>query len=183
MSEDGVVEHLDVAKDCAAGFLPCRIGLFANALTLEQLEEALRYGIVVAIASPAHAGLQVVARKKALPFIAGELAALIGMHNDGIARFSAPHSHVQGIKSQLGINAAAGGPANNLPPVQVKHCRQIQPAFMRGNVGGACNPGCVGRTDGELLLQEIGGNYGSSTAPWAWPSAVTSLGLQSFMAQ
>lgn len=45
MSANGVVEHLNVAKDCAAGFLPCRIGLFANALTLEQLEEALSYGV------------------------------------------------------------------------------------------------------------------------------------------
>ena len=94
MSADGVVEHLDVAKDCAACFLPCRIGLFADAFTLEQLEEALRHGVVVAIAPSAHAGLQVVARQEALPFMAGELTALIGMHNDPIAGSSASDGHV-----------------------------------------------------------------------------------------
>ncbi len=49
---------------------------------LEQLEEALRHTVVVVITSPAHAGLQIVARQEALPFMTGELTTLIGMHND-----------------------------------------------------------------------------------------------------
>ena len=39
MSADGVVEHLNVAKNIAACFLPCRIDVLADALTLQQLEE------------------------------------------------------------------------------------------------------------------------------------------------
>ena len=46
--------------------MPHRIGLFADAFTLEQLEEAIRNSFVVAIASSAHAGLQLVARQEAL---------------------------------------------------------------------------------------------------------------------
>lgn len=78
--------------------LPCRIGLFASAFTLEQLEEALRHGVVVAIASSAHAGLQVVARQEALPFMAGELTALIGMDNDRIAGFGYAPSRLNGVR-------------------------------------------------------------------------------------
>ena len=73
MSADGVVEHLDVAEDIAACFLPCGIGFSANAFTFEQLEETLRHGIVVTVTSSAHAGFQVVATQETLPFMTGEL--------------------------------------------------------------------------------------------------------------
>lgn len=183
MSADGVIEHLDVAKNCAARFLPCRIGVFANALTLEQLEETLRHGVVVAIASPAHAGLQVVACEEALPFMAAELAALIGMRNDRIAGPSPPDSHVQGIKSQLGVNAAARGPANYWPGIQVDQRSQVQPALVRSDIRDVGDPGGIGFTDFQLLLQQVRRNYGCSTAPWTWPLAIASSCLQSFMTQ
>lgn len=57
MSADGVVKHLNVAKDIAIRFLPSGIDMLADALTLEQLEEAFCHSVVMAIATPAHAGL------------------------------------------------------------------------------------------------------------------------------
>ncbi len=55
-----VVEHLDVFKDG----LPCGFaGLIAgaaDAFPLEELEVAFRDSIVVAVASAAHAGIQIV---------------------------------------------------------------------------------------------------------------------------
>lgn len=104
MSADGVVEHFDVAKDCAACLRPAGIRLFSDSFALEQLEEAFRHCVVMAVASPAHAGLQVMAEHKALPFMAGELAALVGVHDDCLARPSAPDGHVQRIQSQLRVN-------------------------------------------------------------------------------
>ena len=77
MSADGVVEHFNVAKHIAACFLPCRIDVLADALTFEQLEEAFSNGVVMTVASPAHAGLQVVAGQEPLPFITCKLAALV----------------------------------------------------------------------------------------------------------
>ena len=57
MSADGVVKHFNVAKHIAACFLPGRINVLADALTLEQLEEAFCHSVVMAVAAPAHAGL------------------------------------------------------------------------------------------------------------------------------
>lgn len=159
MSADGVVEHLDVIEDVATRFLPCCVGLLANALTFEQLEEALRHCIVVAVASPAHTGLEVVIRQKALPLMTCELATLIGMHNDRITGSSAPDRHVQGIKSYLGVNAAANGPANDLPGVQIDHHSQVQPPFVRGDIRDVGDPGDISLTDFELLLQQVGSNH------------------------
>lgn len=121
MSADRVVEHFDEAKDCAASFLPCRKDLFSNAFTLGQLGEAPRHDVVVADSLPAHAGLQVLARQEALPFMTGELTAPIGIHNDDILGPSAPDCHVQGIKSQSGVNAAACGATNDLLGAQVDY--------------------------------------------------------------
>ena len=73
----GVVEHLDVVKDISTGVLPGWVDLAANPLTFEQLEEALGHGVVVAVATPAHAADQVVVPQKTLPVMPCELTALI----------------------------------------------------------------------------------------------------------
>ena len=77
MSADGVVKHLNVAKHIAARFLLGRINVFSNALTLEQLEEAFCHSVVMAVASPAHVGLQVVTNQKLLLLMACKLASLV----------------------------------------------------------------------------------------------------------
>ena len=73
----GVVEHLDVVKDISTGILPGWVDLAANPLTFEQLEEALGHGVVVAVATPAHAADQVVVPQETLPVMPCELTALI----------------------------------------------------------------------------------------------------------
>ena len=55
-----VVEHLDVVEDIGLGGIARRIDLAADAFALEQLEEALGHGVVVAVAASAHAGDQLV---------------------------------------------------------------------------------------------------------------------------
>ena len=75
--------------------------------------------------------LQEVAPKKAPPFMAGELIALIGRRKDVTLALSAPDSHVQASSANLSVNAAASRPVNDLPRAQVNHHGQVQPAFMR----------------------------------------------------
>ena len=69
----GVIEHLDVVEDIDAGIAACGVDLLADALALEQLEEALGHGVVVAVAAPAHAADEVVVTQKGLPLMPGEL--------------------------------------------------------------------------------------------------------------
>lgn len=115
MSPDGVVEHLDVIEDVLAGRITGCIDPAADALAFEQLEEALGYGVIVAIASPAHATHQIVRLQERLPVVAAELAALIGMHGDGVLRLAPLHGHQQGVEGQFPVHARLHGPVNDLP--------------------------------------------------------------------
>ena len=118
-----VVEHLDVVKDIAPGLMPCGVYLFADALALEQLEEAFSYGVVVAVAASAHACLQTVALQEALPGLAGKLTALLRVDQHCVVWGSAPNGHQQCVQHQLRINAAAHGPTHDMPGEQVQNYR------------------------------------------------------------
>ncbi len=51
----GVTGYLDVAEHVLPCFLACSVGPAPYPLTLEEIEEAHRYGIVMAIVAPAPA--------------------------------------------------------------------------------------------------------------------------------
>ena len=110
MTTSGVIEHFDVVEDIAAGSLPGGIGFTADALTFEQLEETLCDSVVMAVAPSAHAGLQFVALEEVLPFMASELAALVGMNQHRFAGPAPPDGHQQGVQGQLGVDAVVHGP-------------------------------------------------------------------------
>ena len=68
-----VVEHLDVIEHISFGIIACPVDLATYSLALEQLEETLGYGVVVAVTPAAHARDQVVLAQEVLPVVAGEL--------------------------------------------------------------------------------------------------------------
>lgn len=55
-----VVDHFDVVEGIGLGAIARRIDLATDVPMLEQLQEALDHGVVVAIAASAYAGHQVV---------------------------------------------------------------------------------------------------------------------------
>ena len=83
-----VVEQLDVIEDIRPAFIVRGVDPTLDALPLEQLEEALGDGVVVAIAATAHAADDAVSREEGLPLMAGELAALIGMKDQAWRRLA-----------------------------------------------------------------------------------------------
>ena len=72
-----VIDHLDIVEYIGSRIAAGRIDLPADALTFEQLEEAFDHGVVVDVASPAHAANQVVLPQERLPLVPGELTGLI----------------------------------------------------------------------------------------------------------
>lgn len=74
-----VVEHLDLVEHILARFIPRSIGPAPDPLALEQVEEALDHGIVLAIPTPAHGVSQIVVPQEARSLHAGELGALVRM--------------------------------------------------------------------------------------------------------
>lgn len=76
VSPRGVIEHLDVVEDIGARIAVSCIHLAADTLALEQLEETLYYGVVVAIAPAARASEQVVRTQEHLLLVPSELTTL-----------------------------------------------------------------------------------------------------------
>ena len=55
-----VIEKLDVIEDVCTSLLTGCIGFTPYAFSLEELEEALRHGIIITVPPAAHAGFQIV---------------------------------------------------------------------------------------------------------------------------
>lgn len=161
-----VVEHLDVVEDIGLGIGSRGVGLAAHALALEQLEEALDHRVVVAVAAPAHAADQLVGLQELLPFFAGELTALVRVQQNRRFGLAAPQRHDQRAQHQIGVDARAHAPADDLAREQVQHHGQVQPALVRADVGDVGHPGLVGLLDLELALQVM-----STPNPTPWTEA------------
>ena len=56
MATFSIVEHLDVVEQVRPGFGSCSVDFPSNPFLLQAAEERLRDGIVMAVASSAHAG-------------------------------------------------------------------------------------------------------------------------------
>ena len=92
-----IVEHLDVFEHIPSGGSACGISLSPDPLAFQELEEALSDGVVVTVPASAHAGFQIMVFQKRLPFMASELASLIGMDRHLALRLSSPHGHQQSL--------------------------------------------------------------------------------------
>ncbi|AGN88302.1 hypothetical protein H650_00340 (plasmid) [Enterobacter sp. R4-368] len=74
-----VVEHFNVIEDIGPGQIPGFIDALSDPFFFQRTEERLRYRIIPAVATPAHARGQVIGPAEALPVVAAVLAALIAM--------------------------------------------------------------------------------------------------------
>jgi hypothetical protein len=79
MSPDGVIKHFDIIEHITPCLLAVRTDPSAYPLPLEQLEETLSHSIVMAVATSALAGYQVVCLQEMLPVVTAELATLTGL--------------------------------------------------------------------------------------------------------
>ena len=62
-----IVEHLDVVEDIRFGKIAGFIDPFLNSFLFQAAEEGLGDSVIPAVATPAHAGLEVVAAAKPQP--------------------------------------------------------------------------------------------------------------------
>ena len=68
----------------------------------------------MALATPTHAADKVVVAQEPLPFVSGELTALIRVDCDRVRGVATPKGHQQRIKDQSRVDAASHGPAHHL---------------------------------------------------------------------
>lgn len=87
-----VVKHLYVVEHVLPFGVAREICLPPYPFPFQELREALSDSIVMAITTPAHAGVQVVFAKEGLPLCAGELRTLDGMDHHLLFWCAPPNS-------------------------------------------------------------------------------------------
>jgi len=153
-----VVEHLDVIEHVLSGLVTRFVSAPPDALTLEEVEEALGHGVIVAVAPPAHGMLKIVGSGEGSPVHASELRALVRVDQHPPLWLAPPDCHVQGLKDDLGRLPALHRPAHHAAGVEVKHDSQIGKTFHGADVGNVCNPGAISLFHVELPVQRVGCN-------------------------
>ena len=80
-----IVEAFDVGKDIAFGVIPCCILPVMDELGFERVEEALHWGIVVAVGLAAHRSLEAGGPDRLTIILGGILNTPIGMVDQATA--------------------------------------------------------------------------------------------------
>lgn len=94
--------------------------------------------------------------KKVLPVAAGVLAPLVGVDDNPLLRFTAPHRHEKSLHYEVGVHPWLHRPTDNLTREEINYDGQEEPAFVGTDIGDIGNPSVVGALHGEILLKKIG---------------------------
>src|SRR5208337_1407504 len=146
----GVVDLVDETRkilcDVGEGFVGHRVDGF----DLERLHEALRLGIVVRIAAPAHRADQAVAKQGFPIALRSVLRTAVCVMDATWRRLSPLDRGVERGKRQADIDRAADCIADRSPRPGVEDHRNIGEALDDGDVRYVRNPELVGPVDRQL---------------------------------
>jgi hypothetical protein len=152
----GIVEALDVIEHVSFGFVTRAIGFALGSFGLQRGEEALhRRRVVPHVARPAHAADHAMIDQQALELLAGVLAALVGMMQQGVRFAATPDRHDQGIGDKLCRHARAHRPANDATGEQVNDHSYVEPAFRRPDIGEVSDPFAIGGGGFEAAVKNV----------------------------
>ena len=155
-----VVEDFDVVEE-GAGRLGTALKMGAvDEFFLERAPEALHGGVVVAVASAAHARRDFPGGEMLAVRLAGVLASSVGVVEQPRLGRTLFECHPQRVQRQVRLQVFAHRPADHTPAAQVEHARQIQPALGGGSVGDVRCPHFVGSLHRSLALPEPVGRDG-----------------------
>ena len=146
-------EH--IASCFRAGF----IDLIPYPFSLEQVEEALRDRVVMAVPMTAQGVFQIVRFEERHPIHAGDLGTLVGMHQYLVLWLSAPHRHESRLQDNVRGLTNLKRPTDNATGVEVDYGSQIGEALLRFYIGDVDYPNPVWRIYVDLPVQLVLDNY------------------------
>ncbi len=134
-----IIEALDVVVDLSRGKCPACVDALLDPLLLQTAKEGFGHCVVPTVATPTHAGFQVVRPAKAPPCIAATLRPLIGM-NQGVFGLASPHSHDERVQHEVLGQRGLGRPADDAARIEIHYDGQIEPAFPRAHILEVSDP-------------------------------------------
>ena len=124
-------------------------------LDLQRTEERFGHSVIPAIAFSAHRTAHAEGRELLLEVAAGVLAAAVRMKDQPRRGSSAEPGHAQCIDDQCPRHALAHREADDLTAEQIDDDREIEPAFLRPEIGDVAGPDTVRRFDAKVALQQV----------------------------
>ena len=77
VATDAIVEHVNVIGDLGRGDISSLVDSFLDPFLLQTAEEGFCHGVIPAVSTPAHTGLQMMCLAEAPPRITAKLRSLI----------------------------------------------------------------------------------------------------------
>jgi len=111
-----------------------------NKFDLERMKERLCYGIVVTISRSTHTLNTLMLCKHFAEPLSTVLKPSVRMHNEPGLWPTAQPCCAKGIYRQVVSQSVLHTPPDNTSGKHVKHDRQIQPTFLRGDIGDIRGP-------------------------------------------
>lgn len=93
MASNPVIEHFDVVEHIRLGQVAGFVDPLSDAFLFQTTEKRLGNGVIPAVASPAHAGVEVMGTAEPMPVITSILTPLIGVHEHRLTRSPASDCH------------------------------------------------------------------------------------------
>src|SRR5262245_8543769 len=154
VSPPSVVE-VDVIADVLHRVLSGPVLPAFDSLAFEAAEEALDDGVVVAIASAAHARYGLGFLEPLAVLVGRVLATTIRVVQEPRGRHAHSKRPLESGQHELSIDAVGRVPAHDTARVEIEEDREIQPPLFGPHVGNIGHPRAVRRLDGESPVEEI----------------------------
>ncbi len=150
-----VIKHLDVLEARRLHVVMRGIANAMYSLVLKGVKPALRRRVVPAVPFAAHRAGHAVCLELVLKCMAGVLAAPVGMVHQARCWAPAEPGHGQRVCHDVGRHARFQRPAHNLAIEQIENNGQIQPAFIRPQIGDVRRPDLIRRGRRKVSIQQI----------------------------
>jgi hypothetical protein len=152
-----IVEDFDEHKNISLCLLSRSVSTMMYQLGFQSGEKALHRGIIKCITGAAHTNSCLDSIQERQVVVAGILTSAVGMMNQAWWRVASTQRHFQRLDGQPVIQTRLHGPTDDCTGAKVNNSRQVEPAFISGDVGNVRHPLLIEARCREATSQDIGG--------------------------
>jgi hypothetical protein len=138
-----VVKHLNVLKGHVSDLFPCLESIAKDTLIFETVEPAFPRRIIPAFSLATHRARHSIFRQQRLKEMARILTSSVRVMGQSCGWSAMKPCHRQCIGHNFRRHTPLQRPSNHLPVKQVKHDGQVQPTFIRPQIGNVRRPDLV----------------------------------------